>query len=42
LLDDGTTVVVLRAIVRVVDLVNDFAARFRALLTTADSAITSH
>jgi hypothetical protein len=42
LLDDGTTVVVMRAIVHVGDLVNDFCARFRALLATADSAITSH
>jgi hypothetical protein len=40
--DDGTTVVVMRAIVHVGDLVNDFAARFRALFTTADSAITRH
>jgi hypothetical protein len=32
----------MHAIVHVGDLVNDFAARFRAPLTTADSAITSY
>ena len=37
----GTTIVVMHAIVHVGDLVNDFAARFRELLTTADSTITS-
>ena len=40
--DDGTTVVVMRAIVHAGDLANDFAARFRALLATADGASMSH